>query len=258
MQSFIHTLNKQIMISFFFAILASSLVIVTLSVTSIENSKTYACDFVERYEACPDTIDPVCSVYPGVCNSFTCLPQEYINSCNACIDPTVSAYSMGPCPTTTSEPEGEIMTEEEALLLEEEEDLDLEGNEWAEGLPIRDSFYVIVFCEEHRPTNCTLDYNPVCIVECLNGTCTKTARNACAACADPTVLSYSLERCEKEKISCDDADAFVFDVEACSSIYDPVCAYAPNCTGSKCATTVSNSCQACIINQAEYFTVGPC
>jgi len=223
------------------------------SAQSSSSSKTLVCDFVERYEVCPDTIDPVCSVYPGVCTAFSCSPQEYANSCYACQDPTVSGYTVGPCPSIPVETEVEAPSEEEAFM----EGSELDGIDWSD-FDVRDSFYVIVFCDESRPTDCTEDYNPVCIVECLNGTCTKTAQNACTACADPTVLSYSLGRCEKEHISCDNAEAFVFDIEACISLYDPVCAYYPNCVGSNCGVTVTNSCQACIVNQAEYFTIGPC
>jgi len=236
-------------------ILLSILAPAVLGVESSQSAKSFACDFIERYEVCPDTIEPVCSVYPGICNAFSCSPQEYANSCYACQDPTVSAYSIGPCPTTPIEGELEGISEEEAFFGEETE---LIGEDDWLGLPLRDSFYVIVFCDEQRPTNCTLDYNPVCIVECLNGTCTKTAQNACTACADPTVISYSLERCEKEKLYCDDAQAFVLEEESCISLYDPVCAHYPNCTGANCAVTVTNSCQACLINQAEYFTIGPC
>lgn len=59
-------------------------------------------------------------------------------------------------------------------------------------------------CPEQRPQVCTMDYRPVCAtrdtgVRCVTAPCPsselKTFSNACTACADPKVISYTPDEC---------------------------------------------------------------
>ncbi len=60
-------------------------------------------------------------------------------------------------------------------------------------------------CPEQRPQVCTMDYRPVCAtrdtgVRCVTTPCPsselKTYSNACSACADPKVMSYTPDECK--------------------------------------------------------------
>ena len=60
-------------------------------------------------------------------------------------------------------------------------------------------------CEDPRPEMCTREYRPVCAlrdtgVRCVTEPCDnteqKTYGNACDACADPAVISYTEGACE--------------------------------------------------------------
>lgn len=60
-------------------------------------------------------------------------------------------------------------------------------------------------CQDPRPEMCTREYRPVCGlkdtgIRCVTEPCPssehKTYGNACDACADPAVLSYSAGACE--------------------------------------------------------------
>jgi len=64
---------------------------------------------------------------------------------------------------------------------------------------------VAVQCTDPRPELCTLDYRPVCAtrdtgVRCVTTPCDSTElatySNACAACADPRVVSSTQGACE--------------------------------------------------------------
>ncbi len=63
-------------------------------------------------------------------------------------------------------------------------------------------------CTEPRPQMCTREYQPVCGlrdtgIRCVTEPCpsieNKTYGNACDACADPDVISYSPGACESSQ-----------------------------------------------------------
>ena len=57
-------------------------------------------------------------------------------------------------------------------------------------------------CPKIRPTICTLEYSPVCglfdpaQIVCVKAPCGMTYGNACSACADTRVISYTYGSCE--------------------------------------------------------------
>ena len=62
-----------------------------------------------------------------------------------------------------------------------------------------------VKCSQPRPKICTMDYNPVCAtrdtgIRCVTTPCPSTEKatysNACTACADKNVFSYTSGECK--------------------------------------------------------------
>lgn len=63
----------------------------------------------------------------------------------------------------------------------------------------------VIQCPDERPQVCTMDYRPVCAtrdtgVRCITTPCPsselKTYSNACTACTDTNVISYTVNECK--------------------------------------------------------------
>lgn len=136
-------------------------------------------------------------------------------------------------------------------------------------------------------TLCSLVVDPVCgykpDIVCTGSPCNYiTYSNACEACHDPQVASYTQGKCPQtinpppldppvvppplipppadnpDATKCRPKDRLG---KICPMVVDPVCGFKPNivCTGSPCNyVTYSNSCKACHDAQVVSYTKGSC
>jgi len=210
----------------------------------------FTCEADVTFSTIDQGFNPVCAIYQEGCNNATCR-QSFRNSNAACQSPNIVSFTNGVCEGDVIEDE-EAINEEETAFLEEEmnfenEEATLEGELAA---------FVSISCPDERSAICPNLYQPVCVIECADGECRRTASNACSACSDSNVLAYTPQSCEVERIPCPVSD-FAESGALCSDLWDPVCGYDTD-SGNTAGTTASNSCQACTLNGADYYIQGEC
>ena len=114
-----------------------------------------------------------------------------------------------------------------------------------------------------RSADCLFKFDPVCALvqggDCKSGICYQTKINSCAACSEPSVLSYTSEPCQPVKESfCPDNS--VKKVEECPEIMKPVCAFyaGDKCDEGICTRTIRNACHACINSAVLFYLDDEC
>ena len=210
-------------------------------------------------EFCSDVYEPVCTKYQVYCVTDPCPPQEkeFPNCCTACQDSNVISYTIGKCDKCPKE------------------------NSCKDDYP-------------YLPCPCPAIYDPVCVtsnIGCLYGPCPPIRQeypNACMACNDPTVSSYTPGPCEGDDGNYEgeyeyenEGEIYVSEeseyeneneeneAKKCNVIpgiqvlciydYIPVCGYWNDCAAhSPCHQTFKNNCVACYYAGADYYYDGEC
>jgi len=218
----------------------------------------FTCDANVAASAVFQGFSPVCAINQEGCNNSSCR-QSFRNWQEACLSTGIISYTNGVC-------EGDVLEDEEAAneegffgeevnpeSFEDEETVLIEEDDGSSAT----AFYASILCDDPRPEICNDISEPVCIIECADATCRRTASNACNACSDPNVLVYTPQSCEEERVQCPVLDLGSTEV-FCVDLWDPVCAYSSDCTSGSCGVTSSNDCNACSVQGADYYIRGEC